>query len=67
MSNDTRQSDRYFTVAEAALILRRTPASVRQLCIDNQIPATKPAGTWLIPIDEFNAWIHSGANKALSA
>lgn len=67
MSDDTPQNDRYYTVAEAARILRRTPASVRHLCVEHIIPATKPAGTWLIPVEEFNAWLRAGANEALGA
>lgn len=57
----------YYTVAEAADILRRTPKSVRDLCIEHKIPATKPAGTWLIPVTEFHAWIAAGANEALAS
>ena len=57
----------YYTVAEAADILRRTPKSVRDLCIQHKIPATKPAGTWLIPAKEFHAWITAGANEALAS
>jgi excisionase family DNA binding protein len=57
----------YYTVAEAADILRRTPKSVRDLCIEHKIPATKPAGTWLIPVAEFHAWIEAGRNKALAS
>ena len=67
MSTDTVQSDRYYTAAEVARIIRRTPSSVRQLCMDGKIPATKPAGTWLIPVDRFDAWLSSGANEALEA
>lgn len=57
----------FYTVVEAADILRRSPASVRQLCIEHKIPATKPAGTWLIPAEEFHAWIAAGANQALAS
>lgn len=65
MPKSTR-ADRYFTAAEVAPIIRRTPSSVRLLCIQGKIPATKPAGTWLIPVDEFEAWLKSGANEALA-
>jgi excisionase family DNA binding protein len=64
---DTVQRDHYYTAAEVAAIIRRTPSSVRQLCIEGKIPATKPAGTWLIPIDQFATWLRSGANEALEA
>jgi excisionase family DNA binding protein len=55
---------KYYTVAEAAEILRYKPKAVWQLCREHKIPATKPAGTWLIPVEEFHAWIKAGANKA---
>lgn len=58
---------RYYTVAEAADILRKTPKYVWALCKEGKIPATKPAGTWLIPVGEFDAWVKAGANKAMSA
>lgn len=64
MPTDAAQRDIYYTAAEVAAIIRRTPSSVRQLCIDGKIPATKPAGTWLIPADQFADWINSGANEA---
>lgn len=67
MTVDAVHSDRYYTAAEVAAILRVTASYVRQLCIDGKIPATKPAGTWLIPIDQFAAWLQSGANEALGA
>jgi excisionase family DNA binding protein len=54
----------YYTVAEAADILRLKPKSVWQLCREHKIPATKPAGTWLIPVVEFDAWVAAGKNKA---
>ena len=60
-------SQTYYTVAEAADIIRRTPASVRDLCIEGKIPATKPAGTWLIPIEPFHAWVQAGANSAMAS
>lgn len=57
----------FYTVAEAADILRLTPKHVWLMCKDGKIPATKPAGTWLIPVDEFNAWVASGSNTAATA
>lgn len=57
----------YYTVAEAADILRRTPARVRALCVEHKIPATKPAGMWLIPVKEFHDWIQAGSNEALAS
>lgn len=57
----------YYTVAEVADILRRTPKSVRDLCIEHKMPATKPAGTWLIPVAEFHEWVAAGANEALAS
>lgn len=65
MSEDT-PTGRYYTVAEVAPIIRRSVQSVRLLCVEGKIPATKPAGTWLIPVVEFEAWLHSGANDALA-
>lgn len=59
--------NRFHTVAEAADILRLTPKHVWAMCKNGTIPATKPAGTWLIPVDEFDAWIAAGANQGLTA
>lgn len=58
---------KYYTVAEAADILRVTPKTVWQLCKEHKIPATKPAGQWLIPVAEFDTWVEGGANEAVSA
>lgn len=66
MSEDT-PTGRYYTVAEVAPIIRRSVQSVRLLCVEGKIPATKPAGTWLIPVAEFDSWVQSGANEALKA
>jgi excisionase family DNA binding protein len=57
-------STRYYTVAEVAAILRLKPKSVWELCRAHKIPATKPAGTWLIPVEDFDAWVKAGANRA---
>lgn len=57
----------FYTIVEAADILRLTYRSVWQLCKDGKIPATKPAGTWLIPIDAFDEWVAAGSNSAVSA
>lgn len=54
----------YHTVAEAAKILRCSPKTVWTLCREHTIPATKPAGTWLIPVKEFDAWVAAGRNEA---
>ncbi len=61
---DVPPATRYYTVAEVAEILRYTPKAVWNLCKDNKIPATKPAGQWLIPVAEFDAWLKAGANQA---
>ena len=57
---------RYYTIAEAADILRKTPKYVWALCKNGTIPATKPTGTgtWLIPVAEFDAWLKAGTNQA---
>lgn len=57
----------FYTVAEAADILRCQPKTVWMLCKEHKIPATKPAGQWLIPALEFDAWVAAGANQAASA
>lgn len=67
MSTNDTPTDGYYTVAEVAHIIRRTPSSVRDLCVTNKIPATKPAGTWLIPAEAFREWLKAGENAALSA
>jgi len=58
---------RFYTVAEAADILRMKPKTVWLMCKEHKIPATKPAGQWLIYADEFDAWVAAGANEAVSA
>ena len=55
---------RYYTVAEAAAILRCTPKVVWDLCRKHTIPATMPAGKWLIPVEEFDAWVAASGNQA---
>lgn len=55
---------RYYKVAEVAEILRCSPKAVWNLCREHKIPATMPAGKWLIPVEEFDAWLAAGNNKA---
>jgi excisionase family DNA binding protein len=55
---------RYYTVAEVADIMRCSPKTVWNLCREHEIPATKPAGMWLIPVEPFDAWLAAGSNKA---
>ena len=61
---DETPSNRYYTIAEAAQILRCSPKSVWTLCREHKIPATRPAGKWLIPVDEFYDWVAAGGNQA---
>lgn len=55
---------RYYTVAEAADILRCTPKAVWILCREHKIPASMPAGKWLIPVKEFDEWVAASGNQA---
>jgi excisionase family DNA binding protein len=57
----------FYTVAEVAKILGDcSPKTVWHLCRQHKIPATMPAGRWLIPVKEFDAWLKAGANNALA-
>lgn len=55
---------RYMTTAEVAETLRLTPWQVLNLCREHKIPASKPAGKWLIAESDLVAYIESGANNA---
>lgn len=52
------------TAAEVAERLRVTPATVVRLCAAKKIPATKPAGTWLIDEAALEAHIAASSNQA---
>lgn len=53
----------YLTVAEVAEVLRLDPESVGEMCRDGRLPATKPAGRWLIDSTDFAAFIAAGSNR----
>lgn len=54
---------KFLTSAEVAERLRMTPMYVIRLCRDGKLPATKPAGTWLISEDDLDAHIHARSNR----
>lgn len=51
--------DRYLTAAEVATVLRTTPVTIVRLCRAGKLPATKPAGTWLISETDLQAHIEA--------
>lgn len=54
---------RYLTAAEVAPILRLKPIRVVRLCREGKLPATKPAGTWLISEADLQAHIAASSNQ----
>jgi excisionase family DNA binding protein len=55
----------FYTVREAAAILRVTPKTIRRRILNNQLLATKPRGAhqWLIPETALKTTINEGAVK----
>jgi len=53
----------YYTVAEAAVILRKKEWSVRQHIKSGRLPATKPLGTWLIAETDLRGLLASESNQ----
>lgn len=62
-SSPPAAEDRYLTAAEVAERLRTTPITIVRLCREGKLPATKPAGTWLISEAELEAHIASRRNE----
>lgn len=58
---------RFLTAAEVANVLRTTPITVVRLCRAGKIPATKPAGTWLISEADLQAHIAARRNDGRDA
>jgi excisionase family DNA binding protein len=56
-------TDRLLTAAEVADRLRVEPITVVRLCREHKIPATKPAGTWLISEADLKAHIEASRNQ----
>ena len=54
---------KYLTTEEVAAVMRLTTWRVLQLCRDGKLPATKPAGQWLIAQSDLDAYIASGSNQ----
>lgn len=52
-------SPRFLTADEVAEVLRLTPITVARLCRAGKLPATKPAGTWLIAEPDLQAHIEA--------
>lgn len=57
------QPPTYLTAAEVAEILRTEPMTVVRLCREGKLPATKPAGKWLIAESDLFAHIESRHNQ----
>jgi excisionase family DNA binding protein len=57
----------FLTVAEVAPVLRVDPESVGEMCRSGRLPATKPAGRWLIHPDDLDAFIAAGSNQPSDA
>lgn len=53
----------YLTAAEAADLLRTSPINVVRLCRDGRLPATKPAGKWLILRADLDAHLNATHNR----
>lgn len=62
MPSEHPEEQRFLTVAEVADTLRCTIPSVLTLCREGKIPATKPAGRWLIPEGEFRSLLREKRN-----
>lgn len=58
---------RYLTCDEVADRLRTTPITVVRLCRDGKLPATKPAGKWLISEDDLAAHLDAKRNQGEKA
>lgn len=63
MSETPLSQTRYYTVAEAADILRVKEWSVRSHIKSKRLPATKPLGTWLIAETDLRALMADGTNQ----
>jgi excisionase family DNA binding protein len=57
----------FLTVAEVAAVLRVDPESVGDMCRTGRLPATKPAGRWLITTDDFAAFLAAGSKQPQDA
>ena len=53
---------KFLTADEVAEQLRTTPITVVRLCRDGKLPATKPAGKWLIKQTDLDAHIAARRN-----
>lgn len=57
------EGDTFLTAAEVAERLRATPITIVRLCRAGKLPATKPAGTWLISEADLKAHIEASRNE----
>lgn len=64
MSEVPLSEARYYTVAEAALILRVKEWSVRNHIKSGSLRATKPLGTWLIAESDLRDLMLANGNQA---
>jgi excisionase family DNA binding protein len=53
---------KFLTAEEVAERLRTSPITVVRLCRDKKLPATKPAGKWLINEADLEAHLASSRN-----
>ncbi|MFA5401711.1 MAG: helix-turn-helix domain-containing protein [Dehalococcoidia bacterium] len=54
-------TEKFYTTTEAAAMLRVDPLTIREYIASGKLPATKPAGKWLIPQESVNNFLQSDA------
>lgn len=64
MAHTVPEERSLLTIDEVAAELRRTPASVRWLIHDNQLPSGKVGGRRLVRRSDLNAWIDAAFAEA---
>lgn len=64
MSEAPLSETRFYTIAEAADILRLKEWAIRNHIKNGKLPATKPFGTWLIADHDLRRLIEAGAAGA---
>jgi len=56
---------RYLTVQELSIYLKRSPGAVRNLVLRRTVPYRKPAGRLLFDRDEIDLWIKKSEGISL--
>ena len=57
----------FYSPNEVAVLLGRTPARIYQMIWAKQLPATRIAGRWRIPVSAFDAWLAEHIERALAS